>query len=62
MGIIEFVILCVVLGLVVWGTTFLPLPAPIHQVILVAVVILLIFVLLRAMGVLSGADVQIPRL
>ena len=62
MGILEFIILCVVLGLVVWlVNTYLPIPQAIKTVILVAVIILLVVVLLRAMGIFSGADVQIPR-
>ena len=63
MGILEFIILCVVLGLVVWlVNTYLPIPQAIKTVILVAVIVLLVVVLLRAMGIFSGADVQIPRI
>ena len=62
MGILEFIIICVVLGLVVYlVNTYLPLPAPIKTIILVAVVIVIIVILLRAMGILGGVDYQIPR-
>jgi uncharacterized protein YhhL (DUF1145 family) len=62
MGLIEFILLCVVVGLVVWAVnTFLPLPQPIKTIIMVAAVVVLIFILLRAMGVFGGADIAIPR-
>jgi hypothetical protein len=62
MGILEFIVIAVVLGLVVWlVNTYLPIPPQIKTVILVAVVILLIVILLRAMGILGGVDYQIPR-
>ena len=62
MGIIEFIILALVLGVIVWLiNTYAPIPQQIKTVILVAVVLVLIIILLRAMGIFSGADVQIPR-
>jgi uncharacterized protein YhhL (DUF1145 family) len=62
MGLIEFILLCVVVGLVVWAVnTFLPLPQPIKTIILVAAILVLLFVLLRAMGIFGGADIAIPR-
>jgi hypothetical protein len=62
MGIIEFLILCLVLGLILWLiNTYAPIPQQIKTIMLVAVVIVLIIVLLRAMGIFSGADMQIPR-
>ena len=61
MGILSFILLCVVLGLVVWAVnTYLPIPAAIKQLILVVVLIVLVLILLSAMGVF-GADVAIPR-
>lgn len=62
MGILEFIIICVVLGLVVYlVNTYLPIPPAIKTVILVAVIIVIVVILLRAMGVLGGVDYQIPR-
>jgi len=61
MGIIQFILICVVIGLVVWlVNTYLPLPQQIKQLIVVAAVILLVLVLLSAMGLFSY-DIQIPR-
>jgi uncharacterized protein YhhL (DUF1145 family) len=52
----------VVVGVVVWAVnTFLPLPQPIKTIIMVAAVVVLLFILLRAMGVFGGADIAIPR-
>lgn len=63
MGLIEFFILCIVIGLIVWAVnTYLPLPAPIKTLILVAAVIVLLVVLFRALGIFGGADIQIPRI
>jgi hypothetical protein len=54
MGLVEFLILCVVLGVAVWlVNTYLPLPAPIKTIILVAVVLVLVLILIRG---LVGAD------
>lgn len=62
MGILEFLLIAVVLGLVVWlVNTYLPIPQAIKTIILIAVVIVLVVILLRAMGVLGGVDYQIPR-
>lgn len=63
MSIIGFILLCVVLGLIVWLiNTYVPLPAPIQTIILVAVIIVLIVVLLNALGIVGLSDTQIPRL
>ena len=63
MGIVEFIILCVVLGVIVWLVNkYAPIPQEIKTIILVAVIIVLIVVLLKATGILGGADVQIPRI
>jgi hypothetical protein len=62
MGILEFILICVVLGLVVWlVNTYLPIPQQIKTVILIAVIIVIVVILLRAMGIFGGADYQIPR-
>lgn len=62
MGIIEFVIIACILGLIAWAvTTYLPLPSPVKTIIIVAVVIVLILLLMQALGLLGG-DVQIPEI
>jgi uncharacterized protein YhhL (DUF1145 family) len=62
MGIIQFIILCVVLGVIVWlVNTYAPIPQQIKTLILVAVVVVLLLILLQAMGIFSGADVPIPK-
>ena len=62
MGIIEFILLAVVVGLVVWlVNTYAPIPQQIKTVILVAAIVVLVLVFLRALGVLSVGDVAIPR-
>ncbi len=63
MGIIQFIFLCIVLGLIVWLVNrFLPIPQEIKTIIMVAVIIVLILVLAGAMGLFSLGDMQIPRL
>lgn len=62
MGLIEFIILAVAIGLVVWlVNTYAPIPGQIKTIILVAAVIVLILVLLRALGLFPATDIQIPR-
>lgn len=59
MGLIEFIVLCAVLGLVAYlVTTYVPMPAPIKTIIIVAVALVLLLILVRA---LIG-DVSMPRL
>jgi Flp pilus assembly protein protease CpaA len=62
MGLFEFFFLCVVVGLVVWAlTTYIPMPQQIKTLIIVAAMIVLVLILLKALGVLGGADIPIPR-
>lgn len=63
MGILEFILIALVLGIIVWLiNTYAPIPQQIKTLILVAVVVVLLLILLRAMGVFTSADVQIPRI
>jgi hypothetical protein len=63
MGIVEFIVIALVLGLIVWLiNTYAPIPQQIKTIILIAVIVVLLLILLKAMGVFSGADVQIPRI
>jgi len=62
MGILEFLTIAVVLGLLVYlVNTYLPIPPQIKTIILIAVILVLVVILLRAMGLLGGVDYQIPR-
>ena len=62
MGILEYLILCLGLGLVVYLiNTYAPIPQQIKTIILFAVIVVLIVVLLRALGIFGGADMQIPK-
>lgn len=59
MGILEFVVLATVLGVLVWLlTTYVPMPPPVRTIIIVAVCLVLVLILLRALV----GDVMIPRL
>lgn len=51
---IDLLVLVVVVGLVVWALSLLPLPAPFQQVILVIGIIIVLIALLQ---VLLGIDV-----
>ena len=63
MGLLEFIILCLVVGLVVWlVNTYTPIPQQIKTLILVVAILVLVLVLLRAMGIFGAADIPIPRL
>lgn len=61
MGLLHFILLCVVVGLVVWAVvTYTPIPAQIKNLIVWASVVVLVLILLGAMGVFNY-DVPIPR-
>ena len=56
-GLIQFLIICLMIGLIDWLLLQTPIPA---QIIRLFTVIVLIFILLSAMGIF-GLDVPIPR-
>lgn len=59
MGLLEFVVLCVVVGLIVYlVNTLLPIPQAIKTVIVAVAVVVLVVIFLRALV----GDIQIPRL
>jgi len=61
-GIIEFIVLAVVLGLIAWSvTTYIPMPPAVKAIIIIAVCAMLVLVLMRAMGILNY-DPAIPRI
>ncbi len=51
--IVSLIITLVVLGLVAWAVTLLPLPAPFPTIIHVILVIVAVVVLLNALGVVG---------
>lgn len=59
MGLIEFILLVVVIGLIVWVVnTYLPIPEPLKTIILVVAVVVVLVVLIRALGF----DLTIPKI
>lgn len=61
MGLIQFLLLCLVVGLIVWAIwAFTPIPAQFKKLILWAAIIVLVIVLCNAMGIF-GHDVAIPK-
>ncbi len=54
----RIVILAVVLGLVAWLLTFLPIPEPFHTIILVVMVLALLWEVIAALGYVPSA---LPR-
>lgn len=59
MGLIEFLIVCAVIGVVVWAlTSFLPMPDAIAKLMIAAAVLVCVLILLRAIGL----DVALPRI
>jgi hypothetical protein len=62
MGIIAFLLLCIVVGLIVWlAITFVPMPEQFKRALPIIAIILLV-VLLLALMFGAGHDVMIPRL
>lgn len=62
MGLIAYILLCALVGVIVWAVvTYVPMPQPIKTLIVVVAVVVLILVLLRALGLFDAADVSIPR-
>jgi hypothetical protein len=60
MGVLQFILICVVVGFVVWAVTkFVPMPGPIRNLIVWAAVIVLVLIFLSALGLL-GRDFAIP--
>ncbi|MDC8756998.1 Thivi_2564 family membrane protein [Janthinobacterium fluminis] len=58
--IISLIIYLVVLGLIWWLVSMLPLPAPVAQIVRVLFIILLILVILSVFGIIPGG--YLPRL
>lgn len=63
MGIFEFFAIVVVIGVVVYAIhRWVPMPDAFKTVILIAGIILVVWILLAALGLLPTKDYQIPRL
>lgn len=61
MGLVQFLLLCVVVGLIDWAiVSFTPIPAQIKNLVVWVSVIVLVLILLSQMGIF-GFDVPIPR-
>ena len=58
---ISLIITLVVVGLLLWLISLIPMDATIHTIIRVVVIICVVFYLLQAFGVL-GRDLPVPRL
>lgn len=59
---ISLLITLAVVGVILWLVlTYIPMPAPIKQVIIVVAVICIVVYVLRAFGV-WGSDVPVPQL
>lgn len=60
MGLVEFLIIALVVGLIVWAIwTYTPIPVQFKKLILWTAIIVLLLMLASAMG-LIGKDVRIP--
>ena len=63
MGLFEYFILCIVVGVVVYLiNAFIPMDANIKRLITIAAIIVLVLIFLNAMGLFGIRDPQIPRL
>ncbi len=51
---LSFVFFVAIIGLIVWGVSFIPKPAPFQTVILVAGIIVVLLALLQFLGVATG--------
>lgn len=62
MGIIQFIVIAAIIGIVIWAVnTYTPIPAPIKKIILWAGVFVIVLLLLAATGIL-GHDIKIPSI
>lgn len=63
MSLITLLVILVVIGIVTWlVTTYIPMPASIKNIILVVAIIVCLFVVLNAFGVLSTLQgVRVPQ-
>ncbi|TAK94616.1 hypothetical protein EPO05_06055 [Patescibacteria group bacterium] len=62
MDLISFIILCAIVGVLVWAiTTYVPMPQPIKTLIIVSACLVLVLILLEALGIFN-ARIAIPRL
>ena len=63
MGLFEFFVICIVVGVVVYLiNAFIPMDANIKRLITIAAIVVLVLIFLNAMGLFGIRDPQIPRL
>ena len=63
MSILDFILLCVIVGFVLWLVIkFIPMDETIKKFLPVAVVVILVIVFLRLIGVVPFLDAPIPRI
>ena len=63
MGLLRIVIVLVVLGLVAWLVTFLPLPAPFPEIIrIVIIVVAVVLVIWELLAVVGWASSPLSKL
>lgn len=63
MGLFEYFILCIVVGVVVYLiNAFIPMDVNIKRLITIAAIVVLVLIFLNAMGLFGIRDPQIPRL
>lgn len=55
---ITLIVTLVILGLVFWAITFLPIPEPFMTIIKVVFIILALIVLLNALGINTGLSIK----
>jgi len=61
MGLIQFLILCVIVGAIVWAIwSFTPIPAPFKKLIMWVAIVVLVLILCNALGLLNK-DIAIPK-
>ena len=63
MSLIGLLVLLIVIGLAVYFiNTYIPLPAPFKQIILVVAVLVALILVLQAFGVLGSLNVRVPQI
>lgn len=55
MGLIDFLIVCIIVGVIVWAaTTYVPMDASVKRFIQIAAIVVLALWFLKLLGVLDG--------
>jgi hypothetical protein len=59
MSLISLIVVVIVVALVYWMATLLPIPQPFKNIVLVLVILLAILWLLSAAGLISGLNLRV---